>query len=413
MNPVPHSPADRRTCRKKAFRRAALIALCGLVAGAVGVTLGLPALGLVLALAGFLLAWRALRKPGGVPILVYHSVSPDAGWLPWARNISVRPEVLDIHLRTLRRDGWNIVSTEDLVAARANGASLPPQAVVLQFDDAYLDNYLFAAPILRRHNAPATIFASVDFVEPGEVPRGADRSCGPEAWQGYMNVAELRHLDADPLFAVEAHGTNHARIPVSDRTSGLVGLDWKRHAPLTWATDPENKSRWFEAVTPPPSLRPDASLPETDSALAGRWWRDGSAEDEAAFRARVSQMLSQAYRELAALLDRAPRVMAWPFDRFDPVSVDAAQEAGFVAVTGGRQDNRREDHVPGNGPVILSRVHLQDRAFGGGPLWLEALALRARVNTAAGWLVWHPVTALANRLRRRRLGPSGYDRVAS
>lgn len=384
---------------------------------------GLPVAGLAIAAAGPVLAWRVLTDPGGVPILVYHSVSPDADWLPWAQNTSVRPEVLDVHLRTLRRGGWTVVSTAQLVAARLQGTALPRRAVVLQFDDAYLDNYLFAVPILRRHDAPATIFASVDFIDPGDVARDANAAGGPTAWQGYMNAAELRALDADSLFTIEAHGTDHARIPVSDRSTGRVGPDWKRHAPLAWASDPDNKSRWFEADTPPPGLAPDALLPESDSALAGRWWRGGSAETDDAFRARVSQMLGRAHRDLASVLGRAPRVMAWPFDRLDPIAVQAAADAGFVAVTGGRRDNRVEDRHPegrhpggghpGDGPVILSRVHLQDRAFGGGPLWLEALALRARINTAAGRLAWHPVTALANRLRRRRMGPSGHDGAAS
>lgn len=413
MTPAGDPPVDRRVLRRRVFRRAGAALAGGIVAGALAALLVAPLAGLLCLAVGLALAARFLHNPGGVPILVYHSVSPDARWLPWARNTSVRPEVLDIHLRTLRRDGWTIVPTEDLIAARTAGAPLPPRAVVLQFDDAYLDNYLFAVPILRDHAAPATIFVSVDFVAPGDIARdGADR-CGPSAWQGYMNAAELRALDADPLFAIEAHGTDHARIPVSARSIGPVGRDWKVHAPLLWAAEQGDKSGWYRAPAPPPALAPGAPLPETDSALAGRWWRDDGPETDQAFRIRVAAMLGRAHRDLGAILGRPPRIMAWPFDRSDPLSVAAAHEAGFLAVTGGRGENRADDVRPGDRPVILSRVHLQDRAFGGGPLWLEALALRARVNTAAGRLAWHIPAALATLIRRWRLGPSGTPGAAS
>lgn len=413
MTPREGPSVDRRVFRIRSFRRAGAAVCCGIVAGGVAALLVGPVLGLVLVAIGCAVAFRVLHNPGSVPILVYHSVSPDARWLPWAPNTSVRPEVLDIHLRTLRREGWTIIATEDLIAARTRGTPLPDRSVVLHFDDAYLDNYLFAAPILRKHDAPATIFASVDFVAPGDAVRDEAVDQGPSAWQGYMNAAELRALDADPLIAIEAHGTDHARIPVSGRVIRPVGRDWKIHAPISWATDPGNKSRWYEARTPPPALSPEAPLPETDSALAGRWWREGAAEQDSAFEARVTAMLARAHRELGALLGRPPRVMAWPFDRWDPISVAAAREAGFVAVTGGRGENRPEDHGPSRDPLILSRVHLRDRAFGGGPLWLEALDLRARVNTASGRLAWQVPSALATRLRRHLLRPAGGNGTAS
>lgn len=393
---------DRRIVRKRAFRRAGMVLLGGLLLTALGWAM-IGAWALVCLVPAAWLASRILTQPAGVPILVYHSVSPDAQWLPWAANTSVRPEVLDAHLRELRRGGWTVVPTEALVEALRTRRPLPPRSAVIQFDDAYLDNHVFAAPILRRHAAPAMFFASTDFIAAGDGLRKAP------AHEGYMNAAELRAMDADPLFSIEAHGTNHARIPVSERVQGQVGADWKRHAPLVWF-DGADKSRWFEGSRPP-ALAPDMPLPEHDSALAGRWWRDGKAEDDAAFESRVLATLTDARERLAVVLGRAPKVMAWPFDRSDPISVAAAHRAGFVAVTGGRGGNRCGEG--GTAPVVLSRIHLQDRAFGGGPLWLETLALRAKLGTAEGRLVWHPVVALANRLRKRRFGASGYRGMSS
>lgn len=400
---LPDRP-DRRRARKRVFAQAGAVAGTGLGAGAIAVAAGAPLAAAAAALSGAAAAAAWLHRPGGVPILVYHSVSPDAAWLPWAANTSVRPETLRRHLAALRSGGWTIVSTDRLVASRRDGTALPRRCVVLHFDDAYLDNVLFAAPILREFGAPATFFASTDFIASGDALRTGAAQGGPEDWRGYMNAAELRALDADPLFDVEAHGTNHARVPVSDEAVDmLTARNWKRHAPLSWAAIEGDKSRWYEAETPPPPLREGQAVPRTDSALAGRWHRAGGTEDEAAFADRVDRMLVAAHGGLADILGRPPRIMAWPFDRCCAVSIKAARRAGFEAVTGGRGENR-----PGEDPGVLSRVHMQDSAFGGGPAWLEALAAHARVNGAAGRLSWHGLTALAARLRRRRFGAPGY-----
>jgi len=223
-----------------------------------------------------------------------------------------------------------------------------------------------------------------------------------------MNATELRALDADPLFEVEAHGTHHARVPISDRRIGTVSQEnWKKHAPLSWALTHGDKSDWFRAKTPSAPLQLGGPIFENDSALAGRWYKEGRPETEAEFSSRVHATLAEAYHGMHAILGRAPTVMAWPFDRCCEVSIRAAHKAGFEVVTGGRGENRASEE-----PTVLSRVHIQDFAFGGGGLALEALSLRARVNSAAGRYLWQLVTAVAGRLRRRRFGVSGYGAVS-
>lgn len=383
---------------------AGLALTCGLAASLLCLLLAPVWTAVLAGSAGIAAASALLYRPGGVPILVYHSVSPEAGWLPWAANTSVRPETFRRHLEILKRDCWSVVSTMDLVAARQQGRPLPLRTAVLHFDDGYLDNFLFAAPLLREFGMPATFFASLDFIETGDALRSGATGSGPAAWTGYTTASELRAMDADPLFLIEAHGVDHARVPVSDRTVGQVGADdWRRHAPLAWALDTGNKARWFECASPPACLRPGAALPESDSTLTGRWWRDGAAESASDHAARVSAALARAHAGLAQVLARPPRVMAWPFDRSTGVAIAAARAVGFVAVTGGCGENR-----PDEDPTILSRVHVQDHAFGGGPLWLEGLAFRARLNSAAGRWAWHIVVVLAAHARRRHFGQPGY-----
>ena len=62
---------------------------------------------------------------------------------------------------------FNIVPLEFAIRALPRG-ELRPNSVCLTFDDGYMDNYEYAYPILKRYNAPATIFLTTDFIGTGK-----------------------------------------------------------------------------------------------------------------------------------------------------------------------------------------------------------------------------------------------------
>lgn len=385
---------DRRQERRAALLRfaacAALAVLLPWVAAGQGLTLAaLPMSALALWLGD-----RGMRRPGAVPVITYHSVAPDAGWLPWADSTSIRPQVFRRHMQVLRDAGRQVVPSARLFAALRAGVAPDPRWVVLHFDDGYLDNLLHALPVLREYDYPATIFVSADFIDPSLGVR--------DSGIGYLNRDELRALDADPLIEIACHGLDHGRIPVSSRVvTRFDPENWRRHAPQVWALVPGPKPRWFEAPDPAP-LRLGDPIRESDSKLCGCWWREDGQEDASARDRRVESELRQARAVLEELLGRETRFLCWPFDRWTPAARRAAEAAGFQCFTGGRGENR-----PGEDPEMLSRVHVHDHAFGGGPLWLETLGFRARLGTMSGNLYWAPVMMAASLLRRRRHAAPG------
>jgi hypothetical protein len=319
--------------------------------------------------------------PPGVPILTYHSVSPDASWLPWADEISVHPETLRNHLATIRAMGCTIVSTRRLIESRSAGHKLPPRPVVLHFDDGYLDNWLYAARLLREADAPATFYASLDFISPGDCPRGGGDD------RGYMNWAELAALDADPLFEVEPHGIDHGRVAVSDRTVGtLTRANWRSLAWMQWARTPGPKHDWH-LWDEPPAVPLGAPIPESEGALAAPAWLGARAETDVEYRARVASHLGRCANEFAARLSRRAVTFCWPENRVSVAARELAAASGYLATTGGEGRNTLADT-----PTILSRIHAGDRALGIRCAPAERLHIRAVIGLFEGNHYWYFVT---------------------
>ncbi len=67
----------------------------------------------------------------------------------------------------LLKDRFEVVSLSELFDKCRRGEA-PDYTAVITVDDAYMDFYRIAYPILRRQNVPATLFAATDFIGPGK-----------------------------------------------------------------------------------------------------------------------------------------------------------------------------------------------------------------------------------------------------
>ena len=134
---------------------------------------------------------------GNCLILLYHRVA-DLESDP--QLLAVSPSNFKEHLRIIRRD-FNPISLNDLVAAHDSG-DIPPNVLVITFDDGYADNLEIAAPLLAEFDIPATIFVT---------PRGdsADR----EFWWDDLEPIILQNprLPADLDLEID-HTLHHWRL---------------------------------------------------------------------------------------------------------------------------------------------------------------------------------------------------------
>ncbi|MGB3225546.1 MAG: polysaccharide deacetylase family protein [Desulforhopalus sp.] len=99
-------------------------------------------------------------------ILMYHRVLPkelmDGEYVPVQPGMYVTPASLRLHLSYLKAH-FSIITLSDLVNRLKAGKTVCNCAVIT-FDDGWLDNYLYAFPILKELKIPATIFLASGFI---------------------------------------------------------------------------------------------------------------------------------------------------------------------------------------------------------------------------------------------------------
>lgn len=140
---------------------------------------------LLIASTAFDAAGQSLSERG-VPILLYHRFGPVA-----ADSMTVTTPVFESHLRHLVENGYRIISLRDLMGMYF-GQGMPPDSrcAVLVADDAHLSVYTTALPLLKKYNAPMTLF-----VYPSAVSNAAYA----------MTWDQLRELKAAGLFDFQSH----------------------------------------------------------------------------------------------------------------------------------------------------------------------------------------------------------------
>ena len=108
-----------------------------------------------------------LSKPfysGLGSILMFHRVCPESS-RPRIRGnsgLEVTPEYLENTIKFLRKNNYEIVPLSR-VAKILNDNYKKKKFAVLTFDDGYIDNYVHAYPILKKHRAPFSIYVTTNF----------------------------------------------------------------------------------------------------------------------------------------------------------------------------------------------------------------------------------------------------------
>jgi peptidoglycan/xylan/chitin deacetylase (PgdA/CDA1 family) len=107
---------------------------------------------------------RAGTAADWLPVLAYHRVAEPTRGYPYDRGvIDCTPRSFDRQLATLKQY-FSVIGLDQLLAWFDHREPLPPNPVMITFDDGYRDNYEQALPILQHHGLKAVFFISSGYV---------------------------------------------------------------------------------------------------------------------------------------------------------------------------------------------------------------------------------------------------------
>jgi len=152
-----------------------------------------------------------LRKVYVAPILMYHSVDPEA---KPANKLAVTPSSFRRQMSFLKRHNYNIVKLTELAALIKEGKRIPPGTVAITFDDGYKDNFSQAFGILKELNIPATIFVIVN--EVGRPDRLSWQEIREMASSGLVSIGS-HALGPEPLINIKSESELKRQIFYSKR----------------------------------------------------------------------------------------------------------------------------------------------------------------------------------------------------
>jgi len=95
-----------------------------------------------------------------IPVLMYHHVNLHKGDM-----FTVTPEVFEGQMAYIAKAGYKALTLDELLAFIKGDLDLRQKAVAITFDDGWLDNYIYAFPLLKKYNLRATIFIITDWIE--------------------------------------------------------------------------------------------------------------------------------------------------------------------------------------------------------------------------------------------------------
>jgi peptidoglycan/xylan/chitin deacetylase (PgdA/CDA1 family) len=100
-------------------------------------------------------------------ILMYHRVTRDAADDPFGLGMCVRLSYFEEQIAYLQRH-FTVLPVDEVVQRLGRGEPLPPATLSITFDDGYLDNLLYAQPVLERHGLPWSLYVTTGGLDDGQ-----------------------------------------------------------------------------------------------------------------------------------------------------------------------------------------------------------------------------------------------------
>ena len=222
--------------------------------------------------------------------------------------LAVRTDQLVAQLQWLKKNGYQAVSTEQIITAKNGGPELPSKAVYLTFDDGYKDFYTRVIPLLRSFNWPAVLAPVGSWVKtPANKPVIFGDTPAPRTL--FLNQEELKAVSKSPLVEIGAHTYDSHKGSLGNPQGNLM----PRIANHLYLQD---KQRY---------------------------------ETSEEFKSRVRDDVKAVTKTLTEITGKRPRVWVWPYGRASGEAIEVIKSEGyelFLTLEPGLANVQNTDNVP-------------------------------------------------------------------
>ncbi len=151
---------------------------------------------------------------------MYHHVNPEGDF------VNVKPDVFERQVQYLNKHGFIALNSEELLLIMKGEKAPPPKPVMITFDDGWLDNWIYAFPILKKFNMKAVLFVITSLIPQNGLRKRADEGSRvnlsdhkksltliKEGRSSEVIVSwdELRRIESSGLIDVQSHTHTHQR----------------------------------------------------------------------------------------------------------------------------------------------------------------------------------------------------------
>lgn len=192
--------------------------------------------------------------------IMFHSIGLENH--PWrSKYISEPISLMDIKLKQIHIEDYKSLFMHEAHELRHNKKD---RLIHLNYDDGYLDNWVYLFPLLKKYNLKATIFMTSDFIDPRDIVRDQkinidhQKSGSEECYAGFLSFNEMRLMEASGLVEIQSHARSHTwyfkgpkvvdfwKPGSATKEGGPVWMLWNKFPELkpyylTKAKDIENK----------------------------------------------------------------------------------------------------------------------------------------------------------------------------
>lgn len=146
---------------------------------------------------------------------MFHSVGNDRS--TWHRRyLSVTAAHFERFCHFLSKNNYRTLFFDEWFFLQDYPEKRSGKEIFLNLDDGYLDNWVFAYPILKKYGLKATVFINPEFVDPIDQIRpniedARNWKVGQENLQslGFLSWPEIQKMDSDGVIQAQSHSMTH------------------------------------------------------------------------------------------------------------------------------------------------------------------------------------------------------------